>query len=265
MKNVLLLVHDDQGQEARLQTALDLTRALNGHLTCVDVTQIPMIVGDGYATFGDSLLIADEREREENNKAVVERRLGQEGVAWNWIDDAGTIETCILDAANLADLIVLNRKLDSYPYPDMHHITSTLLMKAGKPVVAVSETLKQFAVDRVMIAWDGQGAVASTLRACIPLLNLATYVHVFTVHDGAQTTDVEDAAQYLSRHDIHPTVRIVHDGLNPPDQLIAEEAERLAIDYVIMGAYSHGRLRETFGGVTKRMLAHSKLPLVLGH
>ena len=27
MKNVLLLVHDDQGQEARLQAALDLTRA----------------------------------------------------------------------------------------------------------------------------------------------------------------------------------------------------------------------------------------------
>jgi hypothetical protein len=32
-----------------------------------------------------------------------------------------------------------------------------------------------------------------------------------------------------------------------------------------MGAYNHGRLLELFGGVTKRMLANSALPLVLGH
>lgn len=41
MKNILLLVHDDDGQEVRLQAALDLVRALDGHLTCVDVTPRP--------------------------------------------------------------------------------------------------------------------------------------------------------------------------------------------------------------------------------
>lgn len=38
MKNVLLLIHDDDGQEARLQVTLDLTRALDGHLTCVSTS-----------------------------------------------------------------------------------------------------------------------------------------------------------------------------------------------------------------------------------
>lgn len=37
MKTVLLLGHNDAGQEARLQAALDLTRALSGHLICVDI------------------------------------------------------------------------------------------------------------------------------------------------------------------------------------------------------------------------------------
>ena len=41
MKNILLLVHDDPGQEARVQAALDLTRALDGHLTCLDVAAMP--------------------------------------------------------------------------------------------------------------------------------------------------------------------------------------------------------------------------------
>lgn len=45
MKNVLLLVHEDAGQEARLQAALDLTRALRGHLTCLDGTCYPVAAG----------------------------------------------------------------------------------------------------------------------------------------------------------------------------------------------------------------------------
>jgi hypothetical protein len=40
MKSIRLLVHDDEGQEARFQTALDLTRALAGHLTCIDVSMV---------------------------------------------------------------------------------------------------------------------------------------------------------------------------------------------------------------------------------
>ena len=47
MKNVMVLVHDDDGQTARLQTALNLARALEGHLSCVDVT--PTLVYGGNA------------------------------------------------------------------------------------------------------------------------------------------------------------------------------------------------------------------------
>jgi nucleotide-binding universal stress UspA family protein len=64
---------------------------------------------------------------------------------------------------------------------------------------------------------------------------------------------------------VHASVKIVDDGLHAPDALIAEEAALWHADYVLMGAYSHGRLLEAFGGVTKRMLTKSKLPLVLGH
>ncbi|WP_294197639.1 universal stress protein [uncultured Sphingomonas sp.] len=60
-------------------------------------------------------------------------------------------------------------------------------------------------------------------------------------------------------------MRILEDGLHAADQLIEAEATTFHADYVLMGAYSHGRLMETFGGVTKRMLSNAKLPLILGH
>lgn len=265
MKNILLLVHEDEGQEARLQTALDLTRALEGHLSCIDVSILPVLVGDYDSGLGEAMLLADEREREGRNKAALEARLAHEDVAWDWMDYTGTLAEGVLEAAALADLIVLNRKLDAFPYPDMRAVASRILMHARKPIVAVPDTLERFELGRALIAWDGQGSAAATMQACVPLLALAKEVEIFMVRDGAQKTEPTEAAEYLSRHGIHASIKILEDGLHAPDQLIADECARWRADYVVMGAYSRGRLMEAFGGVTKRMLTNSTLPLVLGH
>jgi len=265
MKNILLLVHDDEGQEARVQAALDLTRALDGHLTCIDVAAMPALIGDYYSGAGEAMLMADEREREGRNKAQLEARLAREDVAWTWVDTAGVIADSVLEAATLADLIVLNRKLDEFPLPDMLDIASRIVMKAHKPIVAVPDTLRRFDLRRAVIAWDGSKSAAAAMRASVPLLALANDVEIFMVRDGAEKVEPSEAAEYLSRHDIHATVRIIEDGLHPADRLIAEECARWHADFVVMGAYGHGRLMEAFGGVTKRMLSKSKLPLVLAH
>ena len=68
MKNVLLLVHDDVGQEARLQVALDLTRALDGHLSCVDVVELYYQNDGMHGGGGTNVLLADEQAREDVNR-----------------------------------------------------------------------------------------------------------------------------------------------------------------------------------------------------
>jgi len=266
MKNILLLVHDDDGQLARLHTSIDLTRALDGHLTCLDVTPTPVYAGNAYAGFGDAVLLNDERKTEANNRARMKARVAGENISWSWEDATGEFSKCVIDAANLADLIVLNRALDDYPLPDMRTIASRVLMHARKPVVAVPEVVEGFnAKGRALVAWDGQESAAATMRACVPLLKLASEVEIFMVRDGAEKTEAADAAAYLSRHGIHATVKIVNDGLHPADVLIENAARHWRAEYILMGAYSHGRLMEAFGGVTKRMLSNCKLPLVIGH
>lgn len=265
MKNVLLLVHDDDGQEARLQAALDLVRAFNGHLSCVDVAVLPVVTGSFYDDGGASVLMKAECERESRNKAALVARLSHEDVSWDWVDVTNTLADAVIDAATLADIIVLNRKLDAFPYPDMRDIASRILTHAHRPVLAVPDALERFAFDRALIAWDGQESVAATMRACVPLLALASEVEIFMAREGGEQTDPTEAAEYLSRHGIHATVRIVEEGPSDPDALIADECRRWHADYVVMGAYSRGRLMEAFGGVTKRMLDNSAVPLVLGH
>lgn len=265
MKNVLLLVHDDPGQEARLQVALDLTRALGGHLTCVDVTVPIVVIGDLYGTTEQATLLQIEREKEARNKAAIEQRLANEDVSWTWLDQTDTVSDAVLDAAMLADVIVLNRKLDSTRHPDMLDIASRVVMRARKPVVAVPEAYRQLALDRALVAWDGQAPCATTLRACVPLLALAKEVEIFMVGESSDRTDPAEAAEYLSRHGVHAEVRVIAPNDEPADARIAEECDRWRADYVVMGAYGRGRLMETFGGVTKRLLATSKVPLILGH
>lgn len=266
MKNVLLLVHDDVGQEARLQAALDLTRALGGHLSCIDVSIYPMFVGDYYnAGMAEASLLRDECQAESENKVRTQARLMHEDVAWDWTDVTGNPADALVDAAILADVIVLNRRLDEDGFPDMHDIASRVLMHARTPVLAVPDDFRRLDLRRALVAWDGQRSCAATLRASVPLLALAEAVEIFMVNDNSSRLEPIRAAQYLSRHGVHASVHVTDDGFVPADRLIAKECGAFGADFVVMGAYSRGRLMEAFGGVTKRMLNDAPVPLVLGH
>ena len=266
MKNVLLLVHEDAGQEARLQAALDLTRALSGHLDCIDAVEMPVVV-DGFAGNGMAILLADERERAAENRAATEPRLAREGVSWSWTEATGCLPDCVVEASKTADLIVLNRQIDTASGPDMRHIAAEVLMQSRALVVAVSDSCRGFkAGGKALVAWDGSERVMSALQRAVPLLALAGGIEILQVgrlSDHALT--VEEAATYLSRHGIHAEAQIA-----PKADSIAVairiEAERFGADYLVMGAYGHGRIREAlFGGVTRAMLTACSLPMVLGH
>lgn len=266
MKNILLLVHDDAGQEARLQAALDLTRALEGHLTCIDVIEPPVVVGDLGGT-GSAMLFAENREVQAENRKKIETHLAKEDVQWNWAEAVGNIADCVTAASGLSDLIVLNRQLDKGAQPDMRAIVGEIALKARTPIVAVSDEARGFnANGAALIAWNGSEPAMATLRACVPLLKLASRVRLLVVDDGAIITPAEDAAVYLSRHGITADIAVVADGLRAPDAIIADECGKWHADYCVIGAYSRSRLIQTlFGGVTRRLLASSRIPLVLGH
>ena len=75
MKNILVLAHDDCGQEARLQVAIDITRSIDGHLTCLDVAMTSLASADFTGTYTGTAIIAEERQAEAANGAAVKARL----------------------------------------------------------------------------------------------------------------------------------------------------------------------------------------------
>lgn len=267
MKNIYVLVHDDAGQEARLQAALDLTRALNGHLSCLDVVQLPVMVGDIYGFGGQAALIDAERQHEAENRAAIEARLIREGVSWNWVQAVGDIAPSVNQLSDLADIIVLNRKLDKAVAPDMQGIAAAVMLGSNKPILAVPENSRGCnPAGRAMIAWDGSSEAATALRAAVPLLSLASDVTIVTIVDGATRAPASEAASYLSRHDIAVEVVELPERDGPVHAVLLEQVRSLHADYLVMGGYGHSRVAEAlFGGVTRQMLALCPIPLLLAH
>lgn len=267
MKNVLLLIHDDPGQEARFQAALDLTRALNGHLLCVDVAIVPMAIDDYVPNGGSALLLADERARESANRTAIQARLAHEDVSYDWKDVTGDLAGALNAAAGLADVIVINRQLDGLHFPDMRGLAGNLLLGASTPILAVPETARRFdAFSHALVAWDGSKAAEEALQAATPLLALARVVTIVAIDDGSLKAPASDAAKYLSRHGIEPVVRNVPSSFERTSDVLLSEIARVHASYLVMGGYGHSRtLQAMFGGVTRRMLSESPVPLLLAH
>lgn len=267
MKNILLLVHDDTGQEARLQAALDITRALEGHLNCLDVAMMPTVAGDLWVGGGTAIYMADEREAEAANRAKVEKRLGVEGVAWTWTDAVGDISYCLERAAVLNDLIVLNRELDGFHYPDMRTAAAELIVRTGKPILAVPPAANGFATSgRAIVAWDGSPQSDAALHAAMPLLRLASHVTLVEIDDGSIDVPAEEAAAYLSRHDIHPLVVRETAAKGEAGEKLLDTIRQRQADYLVMGGFGRSRAAESlFGGVTRTLLMRSPVPVLLAH
>lgn len=259
MKNVLVLLHDDPGQGPRLQAALDATRALNGHLICVDVAIMP-------ATAFDRSLDA-ERVTEAANRQKVEQQLKTEGVSWHWIEAADYVDTAVVNACKLADLIVVNSEIANVRIGSVRRIAGDLVVECGKPILAVPASARGFDVaGDALVAWNGSDPATAALTAAMPIVQFAESVTLFEVDDGSLGAPAEEAATYLSRHGVQAEILRERAPSRKVDDLLLHKAKSGGFSYVVMGAYSRPRgLEALFGGVTRRMLRDSPVPLLLAH
>jgi nucleotide-binding universal stress UspA family protein len=269
MKTILLLAHDDAGQEARLQVALDVTRALGGHLTCLDVIVPPVALAyNDYSGFTTEALMNDERDREGANRSRLEARLAGEDVAWSWHETTGFREEAIEKAAGLADLVVLSSRLGEKEPSEIRQLAGHVVEKADCPVLAVPSHAKGLDLTgNVLIAWDGSREADDALRHAVPLLRIAGEVVLFVLDADEGAFAAELAAEYLSRQGVHARIATGH--RKSGDLVYSEildQARAVSAAYIVMGAYGHSPVMETvFGGVTRSMLAQSDVPLLLAH
>lgn len=263
MKNIVLLVHDDAGQEGRLQAALDVTRAMGGHLECLEVREWPMLLAGTYPGSAEALAIVEIERMQRELRVAIERRLGREDVSWSFKQSFDWPADALRRGADLADLVVLSARIPDHGEDAR---VQPLPLRAGRPLLAVPPPAASLALDRpALVAWDGSGPCIEAVRCAVPLLRIVPEVVVLAVDPRAGSIPGEDIATYLARHGIAVELVERH-RKDSVASVLHDQARALDAGLLVMGAYGTGRLAQAlFGGVTRTMLHTSPVPLLLAH
>lgn len=264
MKNVLVLVHDDQEEDARLQVALDLTKAVSGHLQCLHVV-VPSEEMGHYFDDANNAVLDLVRGRVTQHRTRVEDRLRGEGVCWSVTETLGSLNNELIGASELADVIVLSvpaHRGDG----QARHLIGEVAVKTRRPVLVVPPTCSGLNVSgAALVAWDGSHPASEALHSAVPLLQHASSVTLLELNAPISQAPVREAASYLSRHGVHAEI-VKESSLAPVSQAIVDKAHAIGAAYVVIGAYGLPRWVESFfGGVTDGMLLRTDLPILLAH
>lgn len=269
LRSVLLHVQEDDGLQARLQTALAIVRASGGHLTCLQVESFSAYADFAFAgaTIATTQMISALNEQAAATRTKLEAELENEDVVWSLEEVRDHPVPAIVAAGALADLIVVGRyshdKVAAYPALS---VFGGILRSTRTPILVCPNNTDRFdPFGPAIVAWNGSFEAANALRAALPILRQASSVHVVTV-DEDRTYDLPPlgAAEYLSRHGIPTEYLRENSGTLSVSERLVATAKSLGAAYLVMGAYSHARLREfLFGGVTRHLLQECDLPLLV--
>jgi nucleotide-binding universal stress UspA family protein len=268
MKSILLYANDDSGMESRLQAALDLARAFDAHISCLQVTPFDsFIMGDPFGgVYAMPAVIDAVRKAEGEHRARLEERLRGEGVSWDWARFDGSPAQLAADRSRLCDLIVLSLPAGSN-YDGPLSMVGDVVLHASAPVLAVPQPSRGLDyLGEAIVAWNGTLESCHALRLAVPLLQKAAQVRIVTVTDDETEFPAIGASEYLARHGIETVLHEwPRDGRSMSEALL-DAAHALAGAYVVMGAYGHSRLQESLlGGTTRDMIRSSTVPLLLAH
>lgn len=120
------------------------------------------------------------------------------------------------------------------------------------------------------IAWDGSAQAGRAVKAALPLLAMASEIHIVQCVGGldrdASDPDADTLNDYLQLHGVGEGVVTLVEGGDEGAALIAAAKGKMAT-LMVAGAWGHSRLREAvFGGATRAFLGSRSGPnLLLAH
>jgi nucleotide-binding universal stress UspA family protein len=188
------------------------------------------------------------------------------GLSAEFTVETGSDAQWISEYGRFADLVVVGR---AQPGREMAlEVLEAALMDTGRPLLVAPAIAPPTLLGTVVIAWKDTAEAARAVAAALPLLERAERVVIVSVveEDEPREQTSDRLLRSLRWHNPNTIVRQLGRERRRPVDVLLEEAERLQASLIVMGGYSHSRLREVvFGGFTNRILAGVNLPVLMAH
>ena len=285
-KTILAVVSDDVSGRLPLETALVIGRSFGSHVTALHVKSDPSnavpLVGEGMSGGMVEEMITSA-EKQNNERARLTRAIFDErrqhfgapliqappaaGFSMAWREELGREEDVVARCGRLSDLVVLGRPVSDREMPSVMTLNAAL-MESGRPLLIAPPQMPDGMARRVAVAWNGSAEAVRAVSAALPFLSTAEQVHVFAAQES-EDDPVRAPCElraYLSWHGISAESHKFSASTSHAGEVLLSEAAKLNCDLVVMGAYTHSRLRQLIlGGVTRHMLHHATVPVLMTH
>jgi nucleotide-binding universal stress UspA family protein len=191
---------------------------------------------------------------------------GPAAPSWAWLSSAPSGHDFVGSHGRVFDVIVLARPGEEWQSPSMVTLESALF-ESGRPVLIAPPNSPRSLATNVLIAWNRSTEQARTTAFAMPILRLAECITILTVEGStvAGPSGVE-MARSLKMNGITAEPITLTAGKRSAGEVILAKAAELGCDLIVKGAYTQSRLRQMiFGGATRHILAHAKLPVLMAH
>jgi nucleotide-binding universal stress UspA family protein len=188
------------------------------------------------------------------------------GIATGFEAVDGRVLDTVGHRGRVYDLTLLS-PMGHYPGAAAEDVVASALFETGRPVLIMPQEAPATLGRHVLVGWNRGVQAARAVAGALPLLKSAEKVTIAHVETGAKAgPGPEDLQANLACHDIASEVMLVAPEGGPVSNSLTEAAAEVSADLMVLGAFSHSRLRETvFGGVTSHFIKRLRLPIMMAH
>lgn len=261
---------------ASLETAVRMTREAEGHLDvlCVGLDRVqpgvyysaasPILLNDGIETAR-----SDAKSYEE----AVTSKLGSSDINWgcqSLVAQLNGLSFIVQHNARYSDLVVLPQPYGQDAADDAATVLEAALFDAGAPVLVHPASPAGDFGRKIVVAWNESDESLAAIRAAMPFLKKAEQVDITMVDPGRHSSGQSDpgmqVSQMLTRQGVNVTVTVLARTMPSIAEVLHRHANDIGADMIVMGAYGHSRLRQSFiGGATRDTLENIDMPVLMAH
>lgn len=280
IKRIVVALDPDDDTPIAIQYAIKLAKRFDAEITglaVIDLGNIYTGAGGGYGAEYNAMELWKELSEETRNKASklldqFKNSVDNAGVGYTAIKKQGVSDDQIIEQMKYHDLLIVGR--DShffYNQPNQDTDTLAKVVKGGvAPTLVVTNEYRE--IERIMIALDGSGAAARSLKDFVHLLPYGKDLDIELVNipedNSNESMDysvavLNSAETYLKTHNFHYIHKHIMDKGKPYERIIEYKSKKNP-DMLVMGAHAVSAIRKAvFGSTTDQMITKTDIPLFL--
>jgi nucleotide-binding universal stress UspA family protein len=274
IKDLAVAYNGSDNANAAVDMALQMCRKYKAGLTAIYVVNPVRFEGNVGRWITDDIKETLRKAETEVTKSIEERfkkRVGTPpaGSDIAFVAEEGQPNLVLARHARYHDILLMGQF--SAPGDAARPIRAgDLVLRTGRPLLIVPNAyevrpFQEYAV----VGWDGSRQAARALSDAMQILETKKRLDVVSVRASGDTrppAQSDAIVRHLERHGIDARNVALNASREGIGQTLLDYCAEQGPDIFVMGAYGHTKLREDlFGGVTRRIMEHMTVPVLMSH